>query len=156
MAKNRNPKTIRAYGTLWNETQRQMKSDFMSLKADKETVQLVFVGEPFTRKEVGVGGKIQRRAYFSIITQTGLQGWGVGKRILQSIHELWPASLGVVFEVTRHGAKGNTDTWYSIDPSATPDHRLLKQAATVTQKELTGLQTRILESPTDETEAEDS
>lgn len=140
------PVKQRDYGKDWAETQKQMKSDFVSLKNDGDKVLLAFAGEPWTREEKGVGGQMQIRAYLPVITTSGLQAWGVGKRTLQLVHTLWPQSLGVTYVVTRHGVANDTTTTYEIIQTRSPDRKILKILSTLVARELTGLRSRVMQS----------
>jgi len=136
----------RKFGSAWEQTQKEMKSDFLSLKTDGEKVDGIFVGEPFTRVEKGKQQGEQRRAYFPILTRIGLQAWGVGKKVTKTIGDLWPDSENVVFTITRHGEPNNTETTYTIEKSSNQDRYLIQQTKLISTKDLRILQRAILQT----------
>jgi len=104
----------REFSKAWDVANKKMRSDFFSLKDDQETADICFVGDPFTREEMARDGSMKTRAYFPILTKVGLQAWGTGKRVYNSIHSIWETSYGMIYTVTRHGGKNNTETRYEI------------------------------------------
>jgi len=133
----------RTFGSGWERTEKAMQSDFISLKADKDSVDCIFLADPFFRMEKGVNGAVQTRAYFPIITSDGLRVWGVGKIVLEVVKGIWSDSVGVVYTITRHGIANDPETTYTVVKKASQPKTMITQASDITEADLRQIEFRV-------------
>jgi hypothetical protein len=109
---------------------------YLSLAEDGQSVIAMFLAEPEYREDVFRGNIVPRAIFPLMLADGGLYVWPVSKRTMLKIKGNWARLQDRPCEITRHGAKNDTDTYYEIR-MLDPDPELSEMASGIEDGEIT-------------------
>lgn len=108
---------------------------YLSLAEDDQSVTVMFLAEPEYREDVFRGGIVPRAIFPVMLADGGLYVWPVSKRTMLKVKGNWARLQDRPCEITRHGEKNNTDTYYEIR-MLDPDPEMSEMASGIETDEI--------------------
>ena len=99
----------------WQDCRKERAaSAYFKLPNDGDKATIVIVGEPSPVKRPGMKGGIVTRYTLPVVDKTGLKTWDMSGKTLDAVAALPNGGLGERYVVTRVGAAGSADTYYTF------------------------------------------